>query len=542
MSDDIREQAREFKRRWDDGSITPVERERLQELVVADEALADELVDDLMVDRLLRQAGGGADDEAFVQEVAARIDAQRTATDRSGSRPGHPHRRRPTPRATPSRNRRWPGVLAACTVVLLGVAGLWLALAETTTSVVSVTGTATIDGVLAHQGMVVPTGAEVAVDTGASVALRLAAGGSVRADRAAAVRFESSTTLRCTTGRLDCLIDHRAGAVPFEIVTPHGWVRVVGTRFTVEVGASTVVSVEEGVVAVRESIAEDWRRVAAGERAVLGQVAALADLPGLLVHYDFSAGAGSVVHDRAGRSPALDLTITDGDAVRWLPGGGLELVAPTLLTSQQPAQTVIAACRTSDAVTILAEVRPAPPMDADDPLSFPRRIVGISGSTKRRDLTLGQGLYHGDPALIEVRVRTDLSDENGRPSIASTEGVVIDRRQVIIFTRDADGRCRLYFDGRPVAIRQVLAYDLPPVAWGSSAASEQTLPGSLDDWAADMPLLLGAELDATGEPKRPWQGILYRVAIWDRALEPAEVALLQRPGGSHATGHDVDGE
>ncbi|MFQ6030839.1 MAG: hypothetical protein ACE5Q6_25510, partial [Dehalococcoidia bacterium] len=47
----------------------------------------------------------------------------------------------------------------------------------------------------------------------------------------------------------------------------------------------------------------------------------------LLALYDFSAGSGATVLDVSGVAPALDLTVTDSDHVKWLSGSnGIEFV------------------------------------------------------------------------------------------------------------------------------------------------------------------------------------------------------------------------
>jgi len=69
-----------------------------------------------------------------------------------------------------------------------------------------------------------------------------------------------------------------------------------------------------------------------------------------LVLYRFTEGAGESVVDRSGVAPGVDLTLSDPQNVRWLPGRGLLLVNPTSLVS--PVTKKLGAIAASQACTI----------------------------------------------------------------------------------------------------------------------------------------------------------------------------------------------
>lgn len=215
---------------------------------------------------------------------------------------------------------------------------------------------------------------------------------------------------------------------------------------------------------------------------------------GLQVLYDFSSGWGNTVADTSGQGDPLNLTIAKTSAVKW-GDGGLTILAPTTLSTSQPALKVIAACKKRDEITLEAWVRPA----TIDQFG-PARIVGISEDWTSRNVTLGQGLKDGEPTeLFNVRMRTSTSSENGIPSVSSPDGSLTPQLTHVVFTRTAAGRAILYLNGQERAV--------------------DTLRGNLNSWDPNMKLYLASEA-AGGSP---WLGFYRLAAIYDRALLPEEV-------------------
>jgi len=215
----------------------------------------------------------------------------------------------------------------------------------------------------------------------------------------------------------------------------------------------------------------------------------------LIALYDFSADDGPIVRDRSGVDEPLDLRIENMDAVRR-EAGVLEIHGKTIVRSQAPARKIIDAVRRSNALSIEAWVRPA-----KTNLTGPARIVTLSRDTSRRNFTLGQ---EGD--RYDFRLRTTRTSENGLPSLAARGGSLRSELTHIVFTRDRDGRAKIYVNGKPNA--------------------EKGFAGDLKNWDGSYRFALGNELRGD----RPWQGAYRLVAIYSRDLSAEEVARHHRSG------------
>ncbi|MEM7167829.1 MAG: LamG-like jellyroll fold domain-containing protein [Planctomycetota bacterium] len=222
--------------------------------------------------------------------------------------------------------------------------------------------------------------------------------------------------------------------------------------------------------------------------------------------YYFGEGSGSIVHDLSGEQPPIDLTINNTGNVTWLPGGGLAVNSPTVITSGAPATRIVDACTASDALTIEAWIRAANLTQGG-----PARIVslGQDGFPTGGNAMLGQEA--GD---YRTRARTTTTDTFGKPELSS-DSVDINTVQHVVFTRqpDADGGIeRLYVDNILVAM-------------------SNTKGGIFDTAWGQYPLTLANEPGLTpGGFDRPWLGELFLVAIYKKALSPLEVGVNFKVG------------
>lgn len=205
--------------------------------------------------------------------------------------------------------------------------------------------------------------------------------------------------------------------------------------------------------------------------------------------YDFRELNGDTVSDTAGIGSPIDLQIANPDAVRT-DRDGWTIVRSTRLRSTEPATRLIEAIRQTQALTIEVWLRTARKNQ-----SGPARIVSLSQNTSLRNVTFGQ-----DNARFDTRLRTTKTSNNGIPSLASQDHSVGDQRQHVVYTRAADGTARFFIDGRPRGKGQVA--------------------GNLSNWDPAYHLTVANE--STGD--RPWLGTLHRVAIYNRALAPEEIA------------------
>lgn len=210
---------------------------------------------------------------------------------------------------------------------------------------------------------------------------------------------------------------------------------------------------------------------------------------GLQVLYTFEEGSGTTVRDVSGVGTPLNLNIS-GSGVGWISGGGLSVNSPALVASAGSATKVIAASRATDEITIEAWVKPA--NLAQD---GPARIVTLSVDTLNRNFTLGQ-----DDNTYDVRLRTTATDDNGKPSLASPGGSLTTGLTHVVYTRDASGVARIYVN--------------------SVERARRTVGGDFSNWNAGYRLALANELTQD----RPWLGDFHLIAIFNRALTPAEVS------------------
>jgi hypothetical protein len=211
---------------------------------------------------------------------------------------------------------------------------------------------------------------------------------------------------------------------------------------------------------------------------------------GLQSVYKFDIGSGLAVNDVSGVGQPADLYIADPAAVEWMAGGGLNVIAPTLLATQDPATKIGYSCQASNAITIEAWVRPAATNQAG-----PARIVTLSGGNDARNFTLAQ-----DNTLLDARVRTTDTDQNGEPATVSDVTAFSGQIVHVAYTRSGlDDEAAVWINGQ--------------------ISGTTTLAGDFSTW--DMTYRLGVANELNGE--RPWRGEIYLVAVYCRDLTPGEV-------------------
>jgi PKD repeat protein len=220
---------------------------------------------------------------------------------------------------------------------------------------------------------------------------------------------------------------------------------------------------------------------------------------GTVVLYTFDEGQGDVVGDLSGRGQPLDLAITDTRDVSWVPSG-LSIDVPTVLDSGAAATKVRNAVGASNEITVEAWLSPA-----DTTQGGPARVVTISSNGNNRNAALGQ-----EADQWRAHLRTTVKGNSGAPPLASPAGSAIDTVQHVVFTRDSSGLERMFVDGEEL--------------------SSQIETGSLSNWDDRYRLFVANEISAN----RPWLGVLYLVAVYDRALSLPEIDQ-NYAAGPHAT-------
>lgn len=256
---------------------------------------------------------------------------------------------------------------------------------------------------------------------------------------------------------------------------------------------------EDGIGDNADACPDDGTNACKGKRTSEGQ----------LVLYTFGEGSGSSIKDLSRHGAPLDLILQDESAVYWLPGGGLAVNTPTLISSAATATKVIEACKATNEISVEVWIKPA-----NITQDGPARIVSLSADPYNRDFTLGQGLWGGQrPDRYDARLRTTATSDNGMPSTTTVPGWTTAELTHAVVSRDKAGHIKLYINGQ--------------------LAAEKTVGGDFSNWG-DYALTISNEL--TGD--RPWLGEFYLVAFFDRALTPEEVGRNYAAG----IGFDSDGD
>jgi len=228
------------------------------------------------------------------------------------------------------------------------------------------------------------------------------------------------------------------------------------------------------------------------------------------VLYAFDEEADAVLHDSSGVGTPLDLTIYDPDNVNWIAGGGLAVNSTAVITSTGAATKVIEACKSSNEITVEAWIKPA-----NLTQSGPARIVANSGGpTIAQNFMLGAGKWGSQPSdVIDARLfGTDVTTPAGSLSTQLTH---------VVFTRNAAGTFNIFID--------------------NVVNRTGTLSGDFaTSWNDSFPLNFANEPTSD----RPWLGELHLVAIYNRALSPAEVAqnYIAGPHPTETVVGDFDGD
>ena len=219
---------------------------------------------------------------------------------------------------------------------------------------------------------------------------------------------------------------------------------------------------------------------------------------GLQALYLFANESGTTVTDELGLN---DLVIQDVSRVAWLPGA-LRFEAEALAIGTS-ASHISTACKTSGELTMEAWVR----SELQSPRG-PDRIVTQSNGIGERNFMLGVGAPTEEADQVSARLRGDLSivnGGNGYPEFERSDVIDVTRVQHFVFTH-SQGMDHLFVDGVEIA----------------------TSPRTPDfsTWVDDYVLSVGNEwnLPVDDPPDlRRFHGEIHLIAIYDRALSPAEV-------------------
>ncbi len=209
---------------------------------------------------------------------------------------------------------------------------------------------------------------------------------------------------------------------------------------------------------------------------------------GLVALYEFEEDGGGVAHDT--EFAGLDLVASDPAKIAWKPHA-LTFTGDTMLATQLAIVKVVAACETTNELTVEAWVEPA----------------ASNGNSRTRIATIAQDDTNLDFALGVDATNAIWGTVEGGNDLAPTD-MLAPRLSHLVMTRTAsDAKLRLYLDGTQV----------------TGELSGTPAPGS--SWA-QAPLFVGN----SSQSDRPWRGSIHLLAFYSRALTPAEIATNHGAG------------
>lgn len=212
---------------------------------------------------------------------------------------------------------------------------------------------------------------------------------------------------------------------------------------------------------------------------------------GLIAKFEFKTGTGTVAYDTSGVEPALNLTMS-GD-VTWVGGWGVQVQNKGKLQgTSSGSKKLHDMILSSGEYSVEAWVAPA---NVTQEMAY---IVSYSGGDTARDMTLGQTMYNYDFML-----RSTTTNANGMPALStpSAQKVLQATLQHVVLTYDPVNGRQIYVNGALVA------------------SGDPQKGGTLSQWDDTFALVLGNEVSGT----KPWSGVMRMVAVYNRAMKPADV-------------------
>ena len=225
---------------------------------------------------------------------------------------------------------------------------------------------------------------------------------------------------------------------------------------------------------------------------------------GLVALYPFNEGSGSVAADRSGSGSPMNLMLYG--AVSWSKTGNGVIMNGGRVASSGAANKVINALRASNSSSFEAWVQPSNVNQRG-----PTRLIAIAKDPYQRNYLLGQQADE-----IQVRLR-HTGKSVDKPHLITVDSPLGTRMTHIVHTYDGSTE-RLYVDG---------VLQSTQVARG----------GAYSNWYGNHPLSIGNE----ASNDRPFAGHIKLVAIYDRALNGAEIRqnFAAGPASDNNAGSDV---
>ncbi len=222
-----------------------------------------------------------------------------------------------------------------------------------------------------------------------------------------------------------------------------------------------------------------------------------------------NTGPGDTVVDTSSYGEPLNLTISDTDDITWIADGGLQIDDEIRIASSGPATKLHTALSATDELTVSVIFKPkyAPPADDSRIVTYGVDSSNVNFCVRQQDSV----------ARIEGRVRTTTSNSEGEPAVTTPDG-------------DLDTSVMhhviLTYDGESVKIYR-----------NGTLEDSEDRTGTFSGWDEDYLLTL-ANCD---ESDKPFEGVLYKVQIYDRGLNVFQVedVFQGNSPGNYTSGEGV---
>ena len=218
----------------------------------------------------------------------------------------------------------------------------------------------------------------------------------------------------------------------------------------------------------------------------------------IIAKYEFKTGTGTVAYDTSGVAPELDLNFSGN--VTWVGGWGVNISSGGKLQGSSEASSKLYTQITSTGeFSVEAWVAPG---NVTQPNAD---IVSYSGGPTARNFTFAQNVQN-----YNFLVQSSNTSANGMPALATPTANMVAQAtlQHVVLTYDPINGRQIYVNGQLVA------------------SGDPQAGGNLSAWDNTFALVLGSEVSNT----QPFAGVLRLVAVYNRALTPAQVMLNYNAG------------
>jgi hypothetical protein len=218
----------------------------------------------------------------------------------------------------------------------------------------------------------------------------------------------------------------------------------------------------------------------------------------LIAYYNFSYDPGNYIHDLSGYGEPLNLKINQPSAVSWNVKKKLEIISNVEIVSTLPAKKITDAIKNTGELTFECWIKPNEPNYINT-----SRILSMGIDNSEIGFVLDQKYDISAEAKAikySVRLQTESTNEAGYPELTDDKDITYINLQHIAYTRNNKGEEILYVNGKK--------------------AMEGYRPSGLNSWSDNFYLRFGNEKGLN----QAWQGILYSVALYNKALSQNQIS------------------